>query len=215
MLATTQLWWFVSRASGIVAWVLAALAVIWGLALSTRALGTRPRAPWLLDVHRFLGGLTVVFVGVHLFSLVLDSFVSFGFVELFLPMASDWKPGAVAWGIVAFYLLIAVELTSLLKSRIPPLLWRGVHLTSYVLYLTATAHLLLAGTDRTNRVLLAAVLASITAVVFLSAHALIGPGRVLSARRMPQGRATPAAAVPSGRSSGASLREDGRWSREP
>jgi len=59
VLADTQVWWFVARSSGIVAWALSALAVLWGMALSSRALGRRPPAPWLLDVHRFLGGLTV------------------------------------------------------------------------------------------------------------------------------------------------------------
>ena len=44
---------------------LAAASVLWGMALSTRALGARPKAPWLLDLHRFLGGMTVLFVGAH------------------------------------------------------------------------------------------------------------------------------------------------------
>ena len=60
-------------------------------------------------------------------------------------MASSWKPAAVAWGIVAFYLLLAIEGTSLLRSRLPVRLWRGVHLTSYAMYALATVHLLLVG----------------------------------------------------------------------
>ena len=56
VVAATKVWWYVSRASGVVAWLLAAMAVLWGLALSTRALGAKPRAPWLLDLHRFIGG---------------------------------------------------------------------------------------------------------------------------------------------------------------
>ena len=50
-------------------------------------------------------------------------------------MASDWHPGAVAYGIVAFYLLIAVELTSLLRRRIPSSLWRHVHYGGFVVFL--------------------------------------------------------------------------------
>ena len=39
----TSLWWYIARSSGLVAWALLALSVLWGLALSTRALGARPR----------------------------------------------------------------------------------------------------------------------------------------------------------------------------
>ncbi len=182
ILAATKVWWYVSRSAGVVAWALCSLSVLWGLALATRALGHRPTAPWLLDLHRFLGGLAVVFVAVHLAGLALDPFVSFGVAEIAVPMASSWKPGAVAWGVVAAYLLLAVEITSLLKKRIPARLWRSVHLTSYLLYAFATVHLLLAGTDRTNPVLRWSVLVSIGAVVFFTAYRWIGPGRAASVR---------------------------------
>jgi DMSO/TMAO reductase YedYZ heme-binding membrane subunit len=179
---STKLWWHISRASGIVGWALAALAVLWGVALATRALGKRPPAPWLLAVHRFLGALCIVFVAVHMGSLALDPFVTFRLDDLFVPMASDWKPLAVAWGIVAFYLLLAVELTSLVRNRIPNRLWHWVHLGSYAIYVLATVHLLTAGTDRTNPILLGSVLASIAGLVFFLGYRFIGPGRAASVR---------------------------------
>ena len=183
LLASEKVWWFISRSAGIVGWALCAASVLWGLALATRALGRKPSAPWLLDLHRFLGGLAVVFVGVHMLSLMLDPFVRFTIGDLLVPFAStQYKPGAVAWGVVALYLLVAIEVTSLLKQRIPQRLWRGVHLTSYVLYAFATVHLLTAGSDRFNPVLRWTVLVSVGAVIFFSAYRLIGPGRVASIR---------------------------------
>ena len=160
VLADTQVWWFVARSSGIVAWALSALAVLWGMALSSRALGRRPPAAWLLDVHRFLGGLTVAFLAVHLVALVLDPFVAFGPVDILVPFASSWEPLAVAWGVVALYLLVAVELTSLLRARLPLRLWRAVHLSSYALYAFATVHLLTAGSEHRNPALLGCVVVS-------------------------------------------------------
>ena len=62
---TTQLWWYVARAGGLVSWALLAATVLWGLSLSSKVFGRRPRPAWLLDLHRYLGGLAVVFVGVH------------------------------------------------------------------------------------------------------------------------------------------------------
>ena len=140
--------WYVARSAGLVSWGLLALSVLWGLALSTRALGRRPRAPWLLDLHRFLGGLAVIFVGVHLVGLVFDSWVEIGLRQMLVPFTSSWNPLAVSWGVVGLYLLAAVELTSLLRSRIPKRWWKGVHMSSYGLYVVATIHMLTAGTDR-------------------------------------------------------------------
>ena len=199
---STKLWWYVARSAGIVGWALAALAVLWGVALATRALGKHPPAPWLLAVHRFLGALCIVFVVIHMAALALDPFVTFRLDDLFLPMASDWKPLAVAWGIVAFYLLVAVEITSLLRDRIPKRLWHWVHLGSYALYVLATVHLLTSGTDRSNPLVLGAVLASIGGLLFFLAYRFIGPGRAASVRSPARRSAAvptepPAAATPS------------------
>jgi DMSO/TMAO reductase YedYZ heme-binding membrane subunit len=123
-----------------------------------------------------------MFVVVHLIGLAYDPWAAFGLDELLVPMASSWKPAAVAWGIVAFYLLLAIEGTSLIRSRLPVKLWRGVHLTSYAMYAMATVHLLLAGTDRYHPVLRIAVVVSIGAVVFFTMYRLIGPGRAASVK---------------------------------
>ena len=145
-----QLWWYTARASGVVGWAMLSAGVLWGLALSTRALGSRPRPNWLLDMHRFLGAAAVVFTGIHVSSIVADSYVHFGPTEVLVPLVSGWHPVAVAWGIVAFYLLLAVEVTSLLRRHLSRRLWRLTHLASFPLFTVATIHLLSAGTDREN-----------------------------------------------------------------
>jgi predicted ferric reductase len=168
-----KLWWYVARSSGIMAWFLAVAAVLWGLALSTRAMGKRPAAPWLLDLHRFLSGLAVAFTGIHLAGLFFDNYTHWAWKELFVPLASKWKPGPTAWGIVAIYLLIAVEATSLVMNRIPRRVWRAIHFTSFALFVTATIHLLQAGTDRENYVLRWAVLLAVVAVLFFTIYRIL------------------------------------------
>lgn len=170
-----QLWWYTARASGIVGWALLAAGVLWGLALSTRALGSRPRPNWLLDMHRFLGAAAVVFTGIHVGSLVADDYVHFGLTEVLVPLASRWHPVAVAWGIVAFYLLLAVEVTSLLRRHLSRRLWRLTHLASFPLFTVATIHLLSAGTDRRNLPLRLTVLAVAAAVAALTLRRLAAP----------------------------------------
>ena len=108
-------------------------AVVWGLLLSLRQV-PRPRPAWMLDLHRFLGGLALVFVVLHVGALTFDSFVGFDGDDLLVPYASSWRPAAVAWGITAAYLLVAVELTSLLMRHVRRGLWHAVHLFSYVVF---------------------------------------------------------------------------------
>jgi len=152
---STQLTWYAARASGIVAWAVAAGSVVWGLALSTRALGRKPRPAWLFDLHRFLGGLALTFTGVHVGAILLDTYVHFSLANVLVPFTGTWHPVAVAWGITALYLLLAVELTSLARARVSKKLWRRVHLGSFALFAASTVHALTAGTDASSPVFVA------------------------------------------------------------
>jgi predicted ferric reductase len=163
-MTTNHLWWYIARSSGIVSWVILTGSVIWGLLLTTKALGKRPRPTWLLDLHRYLGALAVVFVVVHVVALLLDSYVHFGVADVLIPLASSWHPVAVAWGIVALYLVLAVELTSLTRRWLPKVLWRRVHVASFPLFVFATIHGLTAGTDARTTLSFGVIVASLAAV---------------------------------------------------
>jgi sulfoxide reductase heme-binding subunit YedZ len=150
---TQKLAWYVSRSSGIITWVLVAASILWGLTLSSRLVRRRGIPAWLLDLHRYLGTLSIVFVTVHIAGLVADNYVYFGWRELFVPMASKWQPGATAWGIAAFYLMVAIQLTSWAMRRLPRRLWHAVHLASFPLFIAGTVHGFIAGADSHNRLL--------------------------------------------------------------
>lgn len=144
---SAHLTWYVARGSGIVTWGLLVASMIWGLLYATRVFRRRVSLWWLLGVHRFLGVLAIAFTVVHVASLLLDQYVDFHPTDALIPFTSSWHPIAVGWGIIAMYLLLAIEATSLLKSRLPHHWWRNVHLASYPLFALATVHSLSAGTD--------------------------------------------------------------------
>lgn len=147
---TSQFWWYVARASGMVAAVLLILTLIWGLLITTKLIDRRGLPAWLTDLHRYLGGLTVVFIAVHLVSLVFDNFLVFSWSDLFVPFASSWKAGPVAWGIGAFWGLVVVEGSSLVQRKMQRSLWRGLHYLSYPVAVMAALHAVQAGTDAGN-----------------------------------------------------------------
>ncbi len=172
---SSQVWWYVTRASGLVSWGLVSAAVIWGLAVSTRVMAGRPTPAWLLDLHRFLGGLAVTFTGVHLTALVADGYTDFGVADLLVPLRSTWRPVAIAWGVVALYLLLAIELTSLAQRKLPRQLWRRVHGASLPLFVVATVHAFVAGSEAGNPLMRWSALATMTVVLFLLLYRSLVP----------------------------------------
>jgi DMSO/TMAO reductase YedYZ heme-binding membrane subunit len=170
------LWWLI-RASGIVALTVVATAVIWGLLASTKLIRRRGAPAWILDLHRYLGTLTIVFVTIHVGAVSLDSFVRFDARQLFIPFASTWRPHAIALGIVSMYLLVAIQTTSWLMRRLPRKLWHRVHVLSIPMLALAFVHAALAGTDRANGALQWSGLGIAAVIVFLLGVRLLVPSR--------------------------------------
>jgi predicted ferric reductase len=194
----SKLAWYVARSSGFIAWAIVTAGVLWGLAVSTRLIKRKGVPAWCLDLHKFLGTLSVVFVAVHVLALWADTFVYFGPRELLVPMASSWRPGPVAWGIAATYLLVAIQLTSWTMRKLPRRLWHAVHLSSFPMFVFATVHGFTAGADNMNVAVQWAALTGALLVIFLLTFRFSSPRR--SSRRVRPARSadrvTPTEATP-------------------
>lgn len=147
-----HIWWYMSRAAANVSWVLIVASILWGVLLSTRVLRNIDSPAWLRDLHGWLGGLSVMFAGIHMVTLVADSYVDFTWVDLIVPFSSSWRPLPTAVGIATFWMLVAVQGTSLMMKRMSRAAWRRVHMLSYVLFATSVVHALSAGSDVGTRV---------------------------------------------------------------
>lgn len=179
-----HVWWHLARASGIVAWLLLTASVLWGIFLSTKLLQRLRRSAWLLDLHRWLGGLTVGFVVLHVSALVADGYVEFDALDVLVPFASGWRPMAVALGVLAMWGLVAVEVTSAAMRRLPRRAWRAVHLSSYGVFWLTSLHAALAGTDAPNPLYRWTAVASLGALAFAVTYRLLA-GRGRTSRPMP------------------------------
>jgi ferredoxin-NADP reductase/DMSO/TMAO reductase YedYZ heme-binding membrane subunit len=142
-----HLWWYVARASGLVAWAAMTASVVWGVLLATRVLRSIDNPAWLQDLHRWLGGTALVMTGLHIVSLMLDSWARFTLAEVLVPLAAEYRPWPVALGIVAFYLLVAVYGSSLLRARMSRRLWKALHYGSYAAVVLVSFHAGWSGTD--------------------------------------------------------------------
>ena len=121
--------------------------------------------------------LTLTSLLVHIVAIVLDGYTSFGVADVLVPFHSSWKPLALALGVISMWILVTVEVTSLLKRRMPTRAWQVIHRTSILAYALSTAHFLQAGSDHRN------VLAFGVIVLFTFTNLVLLVFRVLAESR--------------------------------
>ena len=139
--------WLLARASGLTAYALLTASVLAGLVLKSRPFGRALKASAVTDLHRFLASLGLAALGLHGLALVLDRTLRMPLAGLLVPGASPYRPVSVGAGVVAAELTAAVVVSFSVRRRIGQRTWRRLHWATYLLFLLATAHGLLAGSD--------------------------------------------------------------------
>lgn len=139
--------WYLTRGTGVVALVLLTAGVVLGVMGSTR--WRAPRFPRFLvfGLHRNVTLLALAFVVVHVVTTVVDAFAPIGYKDAVLPFLSPYRPIWLGLGAVAFDLLLALIVTSLVRARIGVRSWRAVHWLAYASWPVALVHALGTGSD--------------------------------------------------------------------
>jgi len=135
-----EILWFVSRAAGLVSLLMLTGTVVLGCAHATRASTGGWKRFALHALHRNLSLLALVFLAVHIASAILDGYVPLAWMDAVVPFVSAYHPLWVGLGAIAFDLMIAVLVTSLLRRRLSQRLWRAVHGASYAMWPVAAVH---------------------------------------------------------------------------
>jgi sulfoxide reductase heme-binding subunit YedZ len=140
--------WYAARAAGVAAYVLLSAVVVLGMTMGGKK--TLPRWPRfaLEDVHRFGGLLVGTFIGIHVLTIAIDSWLPFSIGALVVPLVSTYKPIWVGLGIVAAELLLALAVTNHYRDRLEYRFWRRAHYANFGVWGAATLHGLGSGTDR-------------------------------------------------------------------
>jgi hypothetical protein len=169
--ATSPLW-YATRATGLAALVLLTASVVLGVLTSVRF--ARPAWPRFVTValHRNVSLLAVTFTGLHVVTTVTDPYASISVVSAVVPFTSPYRRIWLGLGAVAFDLLLAVLITSLLRVRVGLRAWRLVHWAGYLCWPVALIHAVGAGTDGAARWVLAGLAACAVAVAAAGAWRL-------------------------------------------
>jgi sulfoxide reductase heme-binding subunit YedZ len=144
---TSPYFWYTTRATGFVALVLFAIVVSLGMLVANRIGGTVVGRFEINELHRSVSIVALVFLVIHIVSTVLDSFAPTGWFSAIIPFASEYRRVPVALGALAFDLVLAVWVSSLLKVRVKNATWRYIHWLSWLAFASAIAHAYLTGTD--------------------------------------------------------------------
>ena len=147
----SEVMWDLSRATGIVAAVLAVAALAWGFLFSAREPGRRFRPAWWLDLHNWLGGAALIFTIVHVVTSYLNSDSGLSLASLFVPGVASSQRLALSWGVIGTYLFATTVLTSWPRRLFARRTWRVVHLGSVVGVALALVHAYQMGTDAAGR----------------------------------------------------------------
>jgi predicted ferric reductase len=139
--------WEMIRASGLIAYVLLSVSMIVGIAVRMRALDWLMKRAWVLEGHQTLSVLALVFTGGHMVFTLMNQYLPFSILQILVPFASGWRPVAMALGIVGFYLMAVLTLSSWLRPVIGQKTWRTIHYGGFACWVAALAHGVFAGSD--------------------------------------------------------------------
>jgi sulfoxide reductase heme-binding subunit YedZ len=168
-------YWYLTRSTGAMALLLLTLALALGVVDVQR--WSTPRWPrFVVDsLHRNLSLLAMAFLVLHILTSVLDSFAPISLIDAFVPFAGSYRPFWLGLGAIAFDLLLAVILTSLLRQRMGYASWRAIHWLTYASWPIALLHGLGTGSDVKSTWLLALSIACVAIVgAAVLARALTG-----------------------------------------
>lgn len=159
--------WYLTRALATAAYLMLTISVLLGMFRSI-ARQNKERLSWVIDeLHQVMSTLAMVLVIGHLLTLLVDPFLPFTLSNLLLPFAEPYRPLAVRLGVLAVYGMVALLLSSWARQRIPYGLWRTIHYLSFLAFVLATAHGLLAGSDAGEPWAHAVYAAAASSVIFL------------------------------------------------
>ena len=184
-MTTGTAFWYASRATGVISLVLFSLVAILGILVNRQ--GRLPGLPRfaVTGLHRNLSLLTVAFLGTHIVTAIVDGYAHIPWLSTVVPFTSGYERFWIGLGTVAVDLFAAVIVTSLLRDRLKPSIWRAIHWLAYVSYPVIVVHSMGAYKDLRSGWLLALTMATVFAVVTAIGYRVLDalsavprPGRV-------------------------------------
>lgn len=164
----SQALWYLTRGTGAASLLLLSVSVVLGISgTGGLQLGRWPRF-FTVALHRSVSMLVVTLLAIHILTAVLDTFVTIRLVDAVVPFAGTYRPLWLGLGALAFDLLLALIITSVLRARLGYGAWRAVHWLAYACWPVALLHGLGTGTDASHTWMLGLAIGCTLAVALAS-----------------------------------------------
>ena len=144
---TVQTMWYITRASGLVAYVLIWLSMVWGLGVSSKIFDLLLHGTFTYDFHQYISLLAIGFTLLHVGVLLFDGYMPYSLWQILVPFISPYRPFWIGIGIIGFYLMLLVTVTFYIRTRIGMKAFRTIHVFSLVSYFAITLHSFMSGSD--------------------------------------------------------------------
>ncbi|MGA2819661.1 MAG: hypothetical protein ABSF61_03265 [Anaerolineales bacterium] len=168
--------WYLSRASGVIAFVLLWASTAFGILISNKMARTWPGGPRAFELHEHSSLLAVGLSLFHGAILLGDRFIHASLGQILLPFGvSQYRPIWVGLGQISFYLLVIVTASFYVRKRIGHRVWRGLHYASFVIFLMALLHGFSSGTDASTPLVRDIYWLSGGIVLFLTLYRILAP----------------------------------------
>jgi predicted ferric reductase len=165
--------WYATRLLGLLSYLVITGSVIYGLLLSTGILDAIAHRTVSFTLHQDLAAIGLGLALVHAAMLTLDHSVPFSAAQVLIPFIGPYRPLWVGVGQLGLYLTIVVVASFSMRKRIGQKRWRTLHYITFLIFLAATAHGLMAGTDTAAPWAFWGYLLATAVVVFLTGYRIV------------------------------------------
>jgi predicted ferric reductase len=169
-LDSVQALWYLTRAAGLLAYLLLWLSTAWGLAVTSKIFDPLLHRAFTYDMHQFLSLLAIGFTVLHVGVLVADRYLPFSLAQILVPFIAPYRPIWVGVGVIGLYLSLLVTATFYVRRWIGQKTFRVIHLSSFLAYAAVTLHGVLAGTDSALLAMQLIYAGTFLVIVFLTVY---------------------------------------------
>lgn len=146
--ATPKGYWYLSRASGVVAYALVWYAMALGLLITNKLARLWPGGPNAFDLHQHVSLLGMGFSIFHMLVLLGDPKIHLDLVPLLVPFGGiGYRPMWIAMGQVGLYVMATVTFSFYVRRWIGKRAWKTIHFASFVLFAFVLIHGVFTGPD--------------------------------------------------------------------
>lgn len=164
--ASSPSWlWYATRGLGTATLIVLTFTVVLGILTATRWIGQSTPGFVAADMHRNLSLLALALLAAHIVTTVLDPFAHISVRDVVVPIGAAYRPIWLGLGVAAAEIMLAVVVTSLMRDRIGPRIWRLIHWAAYASWPLAVIHGLGTGSDARSPWLIGVVVTCVAAVL--------------------------------------------------